>query len=162
MALLKLTRTDSENPDFRRLVLLLDQELAERDGDEHAFFAQFNKIDKIQHVVVAYHNDFAIGCGAIKEYENRVAEVKRMFVQSSYRGQGIAGLILQELERWASALNYHTLILETGKKQPEAIALYKKSNYHLIPNYGQYAGVDNSVCMKKTLKQEQADQAPAL
>jgi putative acetyltransferase len=162
MATLKLVRTDSENADFRQLVPLLDKELAERDGDEHAFYAQFNKIDKIQHVVVACRNGTALGCGAIKEYEKGVAEVKRMFVHKNYRGQGIAGLVLKELELWASESNYHTLILETGKKQPEAISLYQKSSYHTIPNYGQYAGVNNSVCMKKLLKQEQADQAPAL
>lgn len=155
-----LIRTDSENQDFRYLVQFLDRELAERDGDDHAFYHQFNKIDMIKHVVVAYLDHTPAGCGAIKEYESGIAEVKRMFVLPKQRGQGIASQVLQELELWAAALNYHTLILETGLAQPEAIALYSKSGYQTIPNYGQYAGVENSVCMKKTLAQEQQP-APA-
>ena len=144
-----LIRTDSDNADFRELVALLDQDLQIRDGEEHSFYAQFNKIDKIQHVVVAYQNGRAAGCGAIKEYSKNAAEVKRMFVKPEWRGQGIAKKILSELEIWAAELNYSECILETGKKQPEAIGLYQKSGYQLIPNYGQYEGVENSVCMRK-------------
>ena len=144
-----LIRTDSDNADFRELVALLDRDLRIRDGEEHSFYAQFNKIDKIRHAVVAYQNGQAVGCGAIKEYAENAAEVKRMFVKSEWRGQGIAKKILAELESWAAELNYSECILETGKKQPEAIALYQKSGYQLIPNYGQYEGVENSVCMKK-------------
>lgn len=147
--MIDLIRTDSDNADFRELVALLDRDLRIRDGEEHSFYAQFNKIDKIQHVVVAYQNGQAVGCGAIKEYSKNVAEVKRMFVKPEWRGQGIAKRILSELEIWAAELNYSECILETGKKQPEAIGLYQKSGYRLIPNYGQYEGVENSVCMRK-------------
>ncbi|AHM61055.1 acetyltransferase, N-acetylglutamate synthase [Flammeovirgaceae bacterium 311] len=153
--MVQLIRTDSQNRDFRHLVHYLDRELAERDGDDHAFYHQFNKIDKIKHVVVAYLDHTPAGCGAIKEYESGVAEVKRMFVLANQRRMRIASQLLKELEQWAAELNYHTLILETGQAQPEAIALYRKSGYQQIPNYGQYAGVENSVCMKKTLWQEQ-------
>ncbi|MEO6589269.1 MAG: GNAT family N-acetyltransferase, partial [Pyrinomonadaceae bacterium] len=59
--------------------------------------------------------------------------------------------ILAELENWAKELNFSECILETGLKQPEAIRLYQKSGYETILNYGQYAGVENSVCMKKVL-----------
>ncbi|WP_242927683.1 GNAT family N-acetyltransferase [Pontibacter vulgaris] len=149
--MIQLIRTDSENPDFRHLVVFLDQELKVRDGEEHAFYDQFNKIDKIRNVVVAYQNNEPVGCGAFKEYEKGVAEIKRMFVYTSVRGQGIAKSILTELEHWAKELGYEKCLLETGKKQPEAIALYQKSGYTLIPNYGQYAGVENSVCMQKYL-----------
>ena len=80
--MITLIRTNSDNPDFRRLVSLLDKELAVRDGDDHAFYAQFNKIDKIKHVVLAYKNNEAIGCGAIKQYDEGVMEVKRMYTLS--------------------------------------------------------------------------------
>jgi putative acetyltransferase len=149
--MLQLTRTTSENPDFRTLVQLLDQDLAERDGAEHTFYAQFNKIDKINHVVVAYLDGTPVGCGAFKEFSAELVEVKRMFVQPTHRGQGIAQAVLAELERWAHELRYAGCVLETGKKQPEAIALYQRSGYALIPNYGQYVGVDNSVCMQKQI-----------
>lgn len=144
-------RTDSDNHDFIELVKHLDADLAERDGSEHSFYAQFNKIDKIKHVVVAYEEDRPVGCGAIKEYELGVMEVKRMYTLPTHRGKGIASRILTELEKWAAELKYKTCILETGKKQPEAIALYKKNRYYIIPNYGQYAEVENSVCFEKRI-----------
>ncbi|MDQ6786752.1 MAG: GNAT family N-acetyltransferase [Acidobacteriota bacterium] len=144
-----LTRTTSDNPDFRELVALLDLDLQIRDGDEHSFYAQFNKVDKIRYVVVAYADGKAVGCGAIKEYGEGVAEIKRMFVREERRGCGIARSILSELESWASELGFSECILETGLKQPEAIALYRKSGYETIPNYGQYKDVANSVCMRK-------------
>jgi len=147
-----LVRTNSDNSEFRALVTLLDQDLQIRDGDEHFFYAQFNKVDKIQHVVVAYEDSVAVGCGAIKKYAEGVAEIKRMFVRAERRGRGIAKSILSELEMWAGELNFSECILETGVKQPEAIALYQKSGYETITNYGQYAGVENSVCMKKSVK----------
>ena len=148
-----LVRTTSENPDFQQLVALLDQDLAERDGAEHAFYAQFNKVAAIKHVVVAYDNDAPVGCGAFKEFDAGSVEIKRMFVQPAHRGQGIAQAVLAELERWAGELGYASCVLETGKKQPEAIALYERSGYAYIPNYGQYVGVENSVCLQKALSQ---------
>lgn len=147
--MIKLRRTNSDDPDFRPLVALLDQDLRIRDGEDHAFYAQYNKLDKIKHVVVAYREGEPVGCGAIKAYDDTTAEVKRMFVLEQQRGQGIASLVLAELEQWAAALGYTSCILETGTKQPEAIALYRKCGYTVIPNYGQYAGVENSVCMHK-------------
>lgn len=149
--MIKLIRTDSSNKDFVELVCLLDKELKIRDGDDHSFYAQYNKIDKIKNVVVAYENNIAVGCGAIKEYEPGTMEVKRMFVKDKYRNKGIATIVLLELEKWSRELGYSKCILETGIKQPEAIRLYTKNNYSVIPNYGQYAGVDNSVCMEKVL-----------
>ncbi|WP_316807513.1 GNAT family N-acetyltransferase [Pedobacter agri] len=151
MSTLKLIRTDSDNTNFRQLVALLDRDLAVRDGDEHTFYAQFNKVDAIKEVIVAYQNEIPVACGAIKAFSATAAEVKRMFVHPDYRKQGIAINILSELEHWASELGFTECVLETGKKQPEAIALYQKVGYHITPNYGQYIGLDNSVCMAKSL-----------
>lgn len=149
--MLNIVRTDSTHPDFQSLVKKLDSELAQRDGAEHSFFAQFNKIDNIRHTIVLYEKEVAIGCGAIKEYDAEIMEVKRMYVLQEKRGKGGATLVLKELEIWAKELGYNKCILETGKRQPEAIALYKKNNYLVIPNYGQYKNVDNSVCFQKVL-----------
>ena len=150
--MITMLRTDSEHPDFINLVKYLDADLAERDGAEHSFYAQFNKINIIKYVVVAYENGQPVGCGAIKEYSPNSMEVKRMYTSPANRGKGIASKVLTELESWAAELSYEKCVLETGKKQPEAIALYKKNGYSLIPNYGQYAGVENSVCFEKNLK----------
>jgi putative acetyltransferase len=148
---LTLIRTDSDHADFRQLVVLLDKDLAVRDGDDHTFYAQFNKVDAIKEVVVAYQQDVPVACGAIKPFSATEAEVKRMFVHPDHRKQGIAAKVLSELEQWAAELGFSAFVLETGKKQPEAIALYQKAGYHITPNYGQYIGVDNSVCMIKPL-----------
>ncbi len=144
-------RTTSENRDFQKLITLLNADLRIRDGDEHAFYAQFNKIENIRNAIVCYTNDEPIGCGAFKEYDETKAEIKRMFVEPQYRGKGIGLYILKELELWATELNYSGCILETGKKQPEAIRLYQKAGYAIIKNYGQYENVENSVCMMKTI-----------
>lgn len=152
--MIRLLRTNSENSDFVILVKLLDAGLAIVDGDDHSFYSQFNKIDKIRFVVVAYENEKPVGCGAIKEFESGTMEVKRMYVSPDERKKGIASKILNELENWASELSCTRCLLETGKRQPEAIGLYNKSGYKQIPNYGQYANVENSVCFEKILKKD--------
>jgi gamma-glutamyl phosphate reductase len=136
-----LIRTDSDNKDFIQLVKALDADLAHRDGNEHSFYDQFNKIDTIRHVVVAYENDKPVSCGAMKEVNPATMEIKRL-----------ATKILTQLETWATELSYEKCLLETGKRQPEAIELYRKNGYIIIPNYGQYAGVENSLCFEKTVK----------
>lgn len=146
-----LQRTNSNNSDFQHLVQLLDADLAKRDGDEHSFFAQYNKIVNIRHVVVCYANGLPVACGAFKEFEPNKVEIKRMFVKPEHRGKGIGMDVLKELEKWAAELNYTVTVLETGKRQPEAIRLYQKAGYILIKNYGQYENVENSVCMMKEI-----------
>lgn len=149
--MINTVRTDSENQHFVELVRFLDADLAERDGTDHSFYGQFNKINKIKHVVVAYENDQPVSCGAIKEFSTSAMEVKRMYTLPEYRGKGIASRVLTELEKWAHELNYVKCVLETGKRQPEAIELYKKNGYVIIPNYGQYIGIENSVCFEKEI-----------
>ncbi|MFT3680362.1 MAG: GNAT family N-acetyltransferase [Ferruginibacter sp.] len=147
-----LVRTDSTNTDFIELVRQLDALLAALDGEEHAFYNKLNKIDAIKHVVVAYENNIAVGCGAIREFEPGISmEVKRMYTLPSARGKGVASKVLYELEQWAGEMRYKKCVLETGKRQPEAIALYKKSGYTTMPNYGKYINMDNSVCFEKQL-----------
>ena len=146
-----LKRTTSDDADFINLVILLDQDLKIRDGLEHFFFAQFNKLDSIRNVVVYYSDNIPVGCGAFKKYDAQTVEIKRMFVKEEFRRNGIAGKILKELESWAKESGFSACVLETGKKQPEAIRLYQNSGYEIIPNYGQYENVENSVCMRKVI-----------
>lgn len=149
--MIRLLRTESSHPDFSALVSELDAFLAHIDGDEHAFYAQLNKTATLQQVLVAYADGVPAGCGAIRAWEPGYMEVKRMYTRPAMRGRGIASAILAELEKWAAELGCHSCVLETGNRQPEAIALYKKSGYRQIPNYGKYAGVDNSLCFEKKL-----------
>jgi putative acetyltransferase len=150
--MIRLIRTSSDNPDFCNLVQLLDADLADRDGADHAFYAQYNKTDSIKYAVVAYDNHKPVACGAMKAFTADTVEIKRMYTETSSRKKGAAGLVLAELERWAGELNYGKCVLETGKRQPEAIAFYKKHGYKVIPDYGQYAGIENSVCFQKIIR----------
>ena len=148
--MITIKRTTSENKDFVALVKQLDAYLKVVDGADHDYYNQYNGIESLQQVVVAYKNEEPVGCGAFKPYQNK-AEIKRMFVKPTYRNKGIASKVLHELENWAKQLNYHSCILETGKRQTEAVAFYQKCGYQLIPNYGQYTGMENSCCFNKNL-----------
>lgn len=148
---MKIIKTDYNNKDYKALVVELDADLAIKDGEDHSFYNQFNSSEGINNVIVIYENDIAVGCGAIKPFNRGTVEVKRMFVKPEHQGKGLGSLILKALEDWAKLLNYSACVLETGIRQPDAIALYKKNGYLIIENYGQYIGVENSICFKKSI-----------
>jgi len=150
--MLTLVRTNSEHPDFINLVKQLDHYLKVIDGDEHDFYHQFNNIDVLKNTVVAYLNNMPVGCGAYKAFDSNSAKIKRMFTIPETRSKGVASAILKELENWAIENHFKSTILETGLRQVEAVHFYKKNNYNIIPNFGQYAGVENSVCFLKELQ----------
>ena len=150
--MISIKRTTSDNEHFGALVSQLDAYLKIMDGDDHAFYAQFNKTNLLKNAVICFDGNIAIGIGAYKEFEPRIAEIKRMYTLPNYRGKGIASMILHELELWAKEESYTTSILETGFLQVDAIGLYQKLGYTVIENFGQYKGVENSVCMEKKLK----------
>ncbi len=150
--MLQIIRTNSENSDFINLVKKLDAFLKITDQDDHDFYNQFNNIDVIKHVIVVYQDEKPVGCGAIKHFNADCVEIKRMFVDATQRGLGIAPMILSELETWAKELNYKKCVLETGERQVAAVKLYHKSKYNRMNiNYGPYKGVLNSLCFEKQL-----------
>ena len=139
------------DPAFVELTRILDAGLAVIDGDQAPFFAQYNKIDGLPCVVMAYEGETAVGCGAYKEYEPGTAEIKRMFVREEHRRKGVAADILDALEKHAKGSGFRAAILETGNKMQAAIGLYEGAGYRTIPAYGPYVGVESSMCMKKEL-----------
>lgn len=149
--MITVKRSNSDNKDFKKLVLELDKDLAVRNGESDSFFKQFNKIDHINNVVIAFEDNKAVGCGAFKEFNGLTVEIKRMFVSSDMRGKGVATAVLNDLEKWAKESGYEKCVLETGDKMPEAIGLYKKSGYNVIKNYGPYKYVESSICFEKKL-----------
>lgn len=149
--MIELVRTTSDNEDFENLVVLLNAYLSILDGEDHAFYAQFNKSSLLKNALVCYENGTPLGIGAYKEYDSETAEIKRMFTLPEHRGKGIAKAILTELELWAKEENYKVSILETGFLQKAAIRLYQKLGYEITENFGQYIGVYNSICMKKII-----------
>lgn len=150
---LRLQRTDATHPDFQALVSQLDADLDERYGAQQDFYGQFNALDAIKHVVLAYEGDQAVACGAIKAIDDQAMEVKRMFVQKNRRGRGMATQVLLNLEDWARLLGYQSCILQLADNQAEALALYTRNGYERIPNFGQYIGDEHSICMQKPLQE---------
>ena len=148
---LKIIKTTSDNLDFHNLVYELDVHLTEFYGNKVKFFEKHNTVENIKNVILLFDGKNPIGCGGIKKYSNTVMEVKRMYVKPDYRGQGIASQILTSLENWALELGYSSTILETMKVKESVIKLYEKNGYKIIPNYGQYENVDESICMQKVL-----------
>lgn len=142
---------ETNEAEWENIVRKLDADLAERDGAEHAFYARYNKIDKIRHALVAYIDSRPVGCGAMKAFAPGIMEIKRMYTLPEARGKGVATCVLAELEHWAGELSCKKCVLETGKRQPEAILLYQKNGYLIIPDYGQYIGVENSLCFEKLI-----------
>ncbi len=149
--MIRLERVSSTHPDFISLVKKLDQNLAISDGEDHAFYDQFNKLDTIKNVIVGYQEESPVTCGAIKAFNATTFEIKRMYTIDTARGNGYAVTVLNELEAWAKELKATQCVLETGINQQAAIALYNKCGYERIENYGQYKGVEASFCFSKEL-----------
>jgi GNAT superfamily N-acetyltransferase len=148
---MKIYRTDSHSSDFKTLVKSLDASLAEHNGEDDAFFAQFNTIDMIKNCIVVYIDEIPAACGAFKELSGDTVEIKRMFTDPKFRKRGLGASTVKELENWAKDLGYKKAVLETSKDLTNAISVYEKSGFQKIPNYGPYIGVDSSVCYGKDL-----------
>lgn len=149
---IRLVRTHGENTEYLRLVAMLDEHLARVDGMDHATYADLNTVDSPRDVVLANTNGGVAGCGALRPIGQGTMEIKRMFVLPAWRRQGIAALILAELEDWARDQGAHRCVLETGSGQPDAIALYTCNGYERIQNFGPFVGIENSLCFEKMLR----------
>ena len=102
--------------------------------------------------VVAWADEKAVGCGAVRLIDTETAELKRMYIIPDYRRQGLAGAILRFLEDRARALGATRVILETAIKPPAAVALYRAAGYEEIPKFGPYVESEISFCMGKNFE----------
>lgn len=139
---------ETNSPDFEVLVAALIDELevrypglSEEEPPPHDLLA----------AVVVYEADNPVGCGALRELEAGVGEIKRMFVRPEARGRGAARRILEALETHGRSLGYTVLRLGSGVRQPEALALYESSGYRRIPLFGDYSTSELCVCYEKPL-----------
>lgn len=148
---MNVLRTDSTSPDFQKLVKSLDATLAEHNGENDDFFSQYNKIDTIKNCIVVYIDSIPAACGAFKPFSEDTVEIKRMFTDPVFRKKGLGSAIVKELESWATELNFKKAVLETSQDLKSAISVYEKSGFYRIPNYGQYVGIEQSVCYEKGL-----------
>lgn len=145
--------TDGRNKDFIVLCHMLDNFLNELVGGEQnrAQYIPYNKLDDIHDVIVAYDGDVPVGCASFKKYDEENVEVKRVFIKDEYRGRGISKTLMAMLEERARKQGYKYLILESGEPLVAAMALYRKLGYKVIPYYGQYKDMPESICMRKDL-----------
>ncbi len=150
---MKIKITNGQDRDFIRLCHALDHYLNELVGGEEnrSQYIPYNALDDIHDVLVAYDDTDPIGCASFKRYDHDSAEVKRVFVQSNYRGTGVGRQLLESLERLARDKGYSYLILESGEPLVEAMHLYRSLGYQVIPNYGPYVNMAESVCMRKQI-----------
>jgi len=147
--MIEIIYTDGKHSDFINLCQQLDNNLNGVIGEQkQENYNQYNQLHDIHDVWIAYSDSTPVGCAAFKQYENDIAEVKRVFVKPEYRGKGISKVLMKALEEKALESGYNKLILETGKHLKEAIGLYQKSGYITIGNYGQYKDFPDSICME--------------
>ncbi|MEL7609211.1 MAG: GNAT family N-acetyltransferase [Bacillota bacterium] len=150
---MQFKHTDGRDKDFIELCHELDQTLNEIAGGEknRAGYLPLNRLDDIHDVILAYDGEIPIGCAGFKRYDDECAQVKRVFVKKEYRGGGISKKIMEALEKSVKSKGYRYCILETGAPLIEALGLYKGIGYYIIPNYGEYQCMPDSICMKKEL-----------
>lgn len=101
--------------------------------------------------MVAFDGEEPVACGAVRLIASDTAEVKRMYTRPSVRGRGLAGAVLAALEVEALRLGATTLVLETGVRQLEAIALYRRYGFEVIESFGEYVDSPISLCMAKRI-----------
>jgi len=146
-----IKRTNGADPDFQLLITHLDHELWNELKEDQATYDQYNKVPDIGTAVVIYVNGKPVASGCFKRYSDDMVEIKRMFVEKEFRGRGFSTVMLKELEEWAIQSGYQYAILETSIHFKAARGLYSGAGYKVIANYDQYAGLEESVCMKKEL-----------
>ena len=144
-----------DSPTALGLITSLNAELSERYPEPGATHFRLN-LEEVRPgrgaFLVAYRGDRPIGCGAVRRLASGVCEVKRMYVDPNERGRGIGRAVLASLEAEARRLGAARLVLETGTRQPEAIALYLRAGFVKTPPYGEYLkSPTTSVCMAKFL-----------
>lgn len=150
---MEFVRTTGKNEDFIENCRLLDLDLDRRVGRKikREKYQKFNQLDEIKEAIVVYDEDKPIGGGAIRKYDDETVELKRVFVHNENQGQGIGSRLVSLLMEWAAELGYRWMILETGELLSESCAVYRKLGFEVIPNYGPYANMPESLCMGRAI-----------
>lgn len=146
-------KTNGKNKDFVCMCTKLDQNLDDLVGGnkQRSQYEQYNTLEKIQDVIVIYKDCVPVGAGAYRFYDDETVEIKRIYVDKPYRGIGLSKELVLRLEADARIKGFRYGILETGKVLETAIHLYQRIGYKVIPNYGPYIEMPDSVCMQKKL-----------
>jgi putative acetyltransferase len=151
----RIRRSILGSPDAARLIAALNSELTEtfpEPGATHFSLHDAQVVAGDGAFLVAYLNDLAVGCGAVRRLDEKTAEIKRMYVDPSVRNRGIGRALVEALEREARLAGLTTIVLETGTRLASAIKLYEAMGYARIPLFGEYlSSPDTSLCFGKSL-----------
>jgi putative acetyltransferase len=149
-------RTTLDSPDALRLITALNAELTAlfpEPGATHFSISGAQVAVGDGAFLLAYLDDKAVGCGAVRRLDEATAELKRMYVAPTVRGRGIGRALVEALEREARLLGVTKVVLETGTRLASAVALYQKMGYTRIPLFGEYLrSPDTSLCFGKSLE----------
>jgi GNAT superfamily N-acetyltransferase len=155
MGTVDIRRSTLASPDAARLIAALNAELTTtfpEPGATHFSLSDTQVAAGDGAFLVAYLDDVAVGCGAVRSLDETTAEIKRMYVDPSVRGRGIGRAMVEALEHEARLLGITTVVLETGTRLATAIKLYEALGYSQIPLFGEYLSSPNtSLCFGKLL-----------
>lgn len=128
---------DVRSEDAEQLMKALSAELAAlyQVGDGSAGFKPEDVEVPRAAFLIARHDGYPVGCGALRPLDETTVEVKRMYTRPDYRRAGVAQAILAEMDRLSLAFGYTTIKLQTGPKQLNAAALYERVGYYRIPRF---------------------------
>jgi len=151
-AVIELRRTDLDSDAAQHLINALNAELTALYPEEGVNYFRLDAEDVRPGrgaFFVAYVAGAPVGCGAVRLLDRHTAEIKRMYVAPEMRRQGVARRLLEALEREARLLAVTRILLETGTRQPEAIALYLRGGFSATTPFGEYKGSPLNTCMEK-------------
>jgi len=150
-----IRRSDLPSTAARELIEALNSVLSGRYPEEGATHFRLDPDEVTEGrgtFLSGYRNGIPVGCGAVRKIDERTGELKRMYVSPEERGRGLGRALLAALESEALALGLSRLVLETGVRQSEATALYRRAGFSEIPPFGEYLGSPLSLCMAKDLR----------
>jgi N-acetylglutamate synthase-like GNAT family acetyltransferase len=151
---LTIEQYDLESETARGLIGELNAELSRaypEEGANHFRLDPEEVADGRGAFLVASRGGKAVGCGAVRKLDERVGELKRMYVVPDERGTGIGRELLEALMAEARKLGLRRLVLETGTRQLAAAGLYEAAGFREIERFGEYIDSPLSLCMAKDL-----------
>jgi putative acetyltransferase len=138
--------------EVRALIAALNANLLSLTPAEHCYHMTAEQMARPDTTVfVARDNGKAIACGALRRHDDGVGEVKRMYTDPAYQGQGVGGRIVVEVEALARSEGFKRLVLETGDRHPAAWRVYEKAGFHRCGPVLDYPNSSWSVFYAKEL-----------
>jgi putative acetyltransferase len=150
-----IRRENLDSPVAAPLILALNEELSGRypeAGANHFRLDAGEIADGLGAFLVAYVDGRLLGCGAIRRLDADTGEIGHMYVRPESRATGIGRALLGALEMEGRRLGFRRLVLETGRRQPKALALCLRAGLVRVPPFGEYLSSPLSICMAKSLE----------